>query len=77
MQPAAPAASPGAAGRAAAMLRRAEAAAAAQLAQQPQATGERLHSNFLTVLDTVERHDAHLLAETELGFISTYKVCAS
>ncbi len=74
MQPAAPSASPGAARRAAAMLRRAEAAAAAQLQQQPQATGERLHSNFLTVLATVERHDGHLLAESERGFIAAYKV---
>lgn len=56
------------------MLRRAQTAAAAQLQQQPQATGERLHSNFLTVLATVEQHDGHLLAEPERWFIAAYKV---
>lgn len=56
------------------MLRRAQTAAAAQLQQQPQATGERLHSNFLTVLATVEQHDGHLLAEPEPWFIAAYKV---
>lgn len=73
LRPPAPGASPGAAGRLAAALGRAEAAAASQLQQPPQASGERLHSNFLTVLQIVQQHDAHLLADLETGFVATYK----
>jgi hypothetical protein len=71
---ASPAASPGAAQRALGALNRAEDAAAGQLQDAPRATGERLHHNFLTVLETVQQHDAHLLAEKELGFVAAYKV---
>ena len=39
-------------GRLATALERAEGAAAAHLQQAPQATGERLAANFLTILDT-------------------------
>lgn len=74
MQPALPSASPGGAGRAAAALSRAEAAAKSHLQQAPQATGERLRTNFLTVMDTVQQHDGHLLAQLETDFISAYKV---
>ena len=74
MQPQGPAASPGVAGRVTAALARAEAAAATQLQQAPRATGERLHANFLAVLDTVQQHDSHLLADLETGFIAAYKV---
>ncbi|KAI3439047.1 hypothetical protein D9Q98_001457 [Chlorella vulgaris] len=73
MQPALPSASPGGAGRAAAALSRAEAAAKSHLQQAPQATGERLRTNFLTVMDTVQQHDGHLLAQLETDFISAYK----
>jgi hypothetical protein len=72
--PAAPGASPGAARRTASALDRAEAAAAAQLAAAPRATGERLHANFLSLLDTVQQHDGHLLAEPETALIQAYKV---
>lgn len=75
-QPGGPGPSPGAAARVAAALGRAAAAAATQLQQQPQAMGERLHHNFLTVLDTVQHHDGHLLAQEETGFIAAYKVPA-
>lgn len=74
LQPAAPGASPRAAGRITAALGRAQDAAAAHVQAGPQATGERLHANFLAVLQTVEQHDSHLLAELETGFITAYKV---
>ena len=58
----------------AAALGKAEAAAATHLQQAPQATGERLHHNFLQILGTVQQHDSHLLVELELEFIAAYKV---
>ena len=72
-----PSASPSAAGRLAAALGRAEAAAGAQVQAGPQATGERLHSNFVAVLNTVEQHDGHLLADLERDFMAAYRVRAA
>lgn len=74
LQPAAPGASPRAAGRLNATLGRAQDAAAAHVQAGPQATGERLHANFLAVLQTVQQHDSHLLDELETSFIAAYKV---
>ncbi|KAI7839720.1 hypothetical protein COHA_006524 [Chlorella ohadii] len=73
LQPAAPGASPRAAGRLNAALGRAQDAAAAHVQAGPQATGERLHANFLAVLQTVQQHDSHLLDELETSFIAAYK----
>lgn len=74
LQPAAPGASPRGADRVTAALGRAQDAAAAHVQAGPQATGERLRANFLAVLQTVQQHDTHLLAELETGFITAYKV---
>ncbi|PRW59254.1 fanconi-associated nuclease 1-like protein isoform X1 [Chlorella sorokiniana] len=73
LQPIAPGASPRAASRVTAALSRAQDAAAAHVQAGPQATGERLHANFLAVLQTVQQHDSHLLAELETRFIAAYK----
>ena len=51
------------------------AAAASHLSNQRVATGERLHLNFLTLLEHVERHDGHLLACQERRFVVAYRVC--
>ncbi|GAB4815648.1 hypothetical protein N2152v2_002694 [Parachlorella kessleri] len=51
--------------------------AAAEHAQRQGAggltTGSRLRANFLTVMDTVLEHDAHLLDGAELGFADAFR----
>ena len=64
----------GASAAMAAALDRAERAAAAALEALPRATGERLHLNFLTILEHVQRHEGHLLLPKEEGrFIAAYQ----
>jgi fanconi-associated nuclease 1 len=57
---------------ASALLHRTREAAAAAVAQ-PVGSGERLRSAFEEIAAAAEKHDAHLLAEDETGFLASYR----